>query len=395
MFVRTIGAFLSDAFQRRNAVLQLSVTENKQAIELSAKLRRTYVDLSMSRRQTVWRSVMVFKIVQESDDVRSFYLADSSHEPLPASQAGQHLLLKRTLGHDDPALFRCYSLSDDCTEGYWRISVKKNSDQPQSVSRWLHEEVEVGDLLDVRGPSGAFYLRSEPARCVVLVSAGIGVTPMIPMLIETLRRKTAAIRFFAQFRDVEHMPFAETLLNIANQHPRIDMNLWISRFPKGVRSKEGRFFFEGKFQAAELLRRPDAATNSDFYICGPEEWQSRMQQELVAGGVSADCIDYELFQQAEKPAATSHGNAPSSHNVHFKQSGASAKFEPAHPNLLGCASKNKISLESGCRTGACGSCAIRLLQGKIRYTRDPQFQLKSNEILPCVCIPESDLVLDA
>lgn len=394
VLARSVFAVISDSRQSR-FIKQIQTNSETQANrELTAKLRQTYVDLSMSRRQAVWRQVMVVKIIQESDDVCSFYLVDPDHEPLPASQPGQHILVDRSKKIDGQGACRCYSLSDDCAAGHWRISVKKNSDYPQSMSRWLHEEVSVGDLLKVRGPSGAFYLNSDPTRSIVLVSAGIGVTPMLPMLIESIRRqRKTSIRCFAQFRDVAHMPFADSLLIIASQHQHVDMSIWISRFPKGVKRSSESPIHEGKFQASDLLNHPDAISNTDYYLCGPEDWQDRMQKELSAGGVQTESIRYELFQQSEKPVAVNPDATPRS--VHFKQSNSIAKFENGQPSLLGCAAKNHINLESGCRTGACGSCAIKLLHGKVRYTREPQFQTKSNEILPCVCVPESDLVLDA
>lgn len=393
LLVRCLMAFLSDSSQRRSALQTVEAKKNEQSIGLAAKLRRTYIDLSMQKRQTTWQNVMVVKIVQESTDVRSFYLVDTAHEPLPTAQPGQHLLLERPATMDNEAMFRCYSLSDDRSEGHWRISVKKSSNHPSSVSRWLHDQVGVGDILRVKGPSGAFYFRSESERNVVFASAGIGITPMIPMLIEAIRRPCASISLFAQFRDVEHLPFAEWLLSVSSQYPNIDMNLWISRFPKGVRRHDNGYFFEGKFQASQLLNRPEATSNTDYYLCGPEEWQSRLCNELVASGVSQDRIEYELFQQSEKPTNVQEHSIE--HHVLFSQSGAKIMFDRTHTNLLGCASKNHVSMESGCRVGACGSCAVRLLKGKVRYTREPQFPVRSNEILPCVCVPETDLVVEA
>jgi ferredoxin-NADP reductase len=393
LVTRCLVVAVLDALQSRKASLAKLAGAHEQSLRLGSALRRTYVDLSMRTRQTVWRDVMVVKIVQESEDVRSFYLVDANHDPLPVSQPGQHLLLERPELGDLPKEFRCYSLSDDHTAGHWRISVKKNSEFPASVSRWLHESVGVGELLRVRGPSGAFYMRTEPDRHVALVSAGIGVTPMIPMLIESIRRKQSGIRVFCQFRDVAHLPFAELLVTMGTQYPSIDLNLWISRFPKGVKKRNGKFFYEGKFQAAELLSRPGAKNNTDYYLCGPEEWQTRLRDDLVAGGVAEDQIDFELFQPSETKVAAPQATA--THRVMFKQTGSSATFDNEHPNILGCASKNKVPIDSGCRMGACGSCAVRLLQGKVRYTREPQFPLKSNEILACVCVPETDLVLDA
>jgi hypothetical protein len=363
------------------------------SVELAGKLRRTYFDLSMSRRKVDWREVFVAKVEQESQDVRSYYLIDVEHEPLPCSQPGQHILVERPALTNISNAFRCYSLSGDCTEGYWRISVKKNSENPTSVSRWLHDDVKVGDRMRVRGPSGAFYLQTDPSRSLVLASAGIGITPMLPMLIEALRRGFKQVHVFVQFRDVGHMPFVDSLLDIARKYPQVRVNIWISRFPKGVGKSTDSPFHEGKFHAPSLLMNLESFSESDFYLCGPEEWQTRLTEDLASAGVPRLAIAYELFQQAEKSPQPAQDITP--RNVHFKVTGTTAQFEKSHPSLLGCADKNQVIMESGCRTGACGSCVVRLLTGKVRYTREPQFPMKPNEILPCVCVPESDLVIEA
>jgi ferredoxin-NADP reductase len=393
LFMRALWAIRISLTQNRTQSIAMRSEQGQLSIELAGKLRRTYFDLSMSRRKVEWREVFVAKVEQESEDVRSFYLIDVDHEPLPGSQPGQHILLERPAMSDVAKAFRCYSLSDDCAEGYWRISVKKNSEYPASVSRWLHDEVKVGDRIRVRGPSGAFYLRTGQSRALVLASAGIGITPMLPMLIEALRRGFKDILVFAQYRDVGHMPFVDSLLDIASKYPQVSMNIWISRFPKGAGKPTDSPFHEGKFQAGNLVENLKSKPETDFYLCGPEEWQTRLTNDLVDQGVPRASVAYELFQQSEKSLEPVPEIKP--RNIHFKVTGAVAQFKKSHPSLLGCAETNQVMMESGCRTGACGSCVVRLLDGKVRYTREPQFPTKPNEILPCVCVPESDLVVEA
>ncbi len=384
---------LADILQNRTTIKRQLVAQQSANLELSNRLNQTYLVLASSRRQARWREVMVVKTVKESEDVKSFYLVAQDYEPLPPALPGQHILVQQTPPTDSQKVCRCYSLSDDCTAGHWRISVKKSSDHPQSTSRWLHDEIAAGDILKVRGPSGAFYLRPAAERNLVFVSAGIGISPMLPMLIEATRRPRGSIHFFAQFRDVAHMPFADSLSDLAAKHPQIAMNIWISRFPKGVRRETRGLFYEGKFQVNELLSHDGAIDGSDYYLCGPEVWQDQIRVGLVRAGVGAEAIRYELFQQKEKPISTR--DELIQHNIHFKQSNANARFESSQKSLLACAGQNSVSMESGCCTGACGSCAVRLLRGKVRYTREPQFPMQSSEILPCVCVPESDIEVDA
>ena len=392
--VQTVWGCVSDSLQNRFTNKQRLANEYSGNYQLASTLKQTYTVLSLNKRQANWHNVMVFKVVQESADVRSFYLTDQEHEPLPAFLPGQHILVKSEGVDNSNGTSRCYSLSGDCSAGYWRISVKKNSDHPQSVSRWLHEEVAAGEVLQVRGPSGAFFLNSAPDRNVILVSAGIGITPLLPMLLESRRRSCRSIVCFSQFRDIGHMPFADSLLHLAQKHPEVAMNIWISRFPKGTTHSSWGLFHEGKFQAGDLIQHPGAVAFSDYYICGPKAWQDRIRGDLLSIGVQPESIRYELFQQSDLPSIANSSDKLVQHSIHFKQSRANAKFQTRHPSLLACARQHNVLLESGCRTGACGSCAIRLMSGKVRYTREPQFQTQANEILPCVCVPESDLELD-
>lgn len=392
VMMRAFYGLVSDGIQNLRAAKYRRAVASSEIAEISERLHQTFVELSASKRKASWRELMIVKVVQESEDVKSFYLVNESLEPLPSALPGQHILVEREKQLDFVGGCRCYTLSDNNSDGHWRISVKKSSNNPNSISRWLHEEKEVGDTLKVKGPSGAFYFKPVTGRDVVLASAGIGITPMLPMLIESIRQGSTKVNFFTQCRDLEHMPFADSLLDIAKKHPQIRMSFWVSRWPNGIRRPGKGIFNEGKFQARDLLQHPGALTESDFFLCGPELWQEQIKTNLLAAGVPSASIRYELFQQSEKPQTVVNF---ANHRVHFLQSGANAKFESSHASLLACAGKNSVQLESGCRTGACGSCAVKLLSGKVRYTREPQFQMQTSEILPCVCVPDSDLEVDA
>jgi uncharacterized protein len=363
--------------------------------QLATTLGQTLTDLSVRRRPAQWFDVDIVRVDRESEDVKSFYLVDRSGESLPPFLAGQHLLIEMPAATGRTKQCRCYTLSDACHNGYWRISVKRNSDSPQSVSRWLHDDLEKGDSVRVRGPSGSFHLQSTTNRHVVLASAGIGITPMLPMLRETLRRPHGSLTLFAQFRDVDHMPFAESLLSIANQFTNVRMKLFLSRFPRGVTGDPNGLIQEGKFRPSDLcVDLPDPEI-TDCYLCGPQAWQSTMREGLLSEGIPDNQIYFELFQEEQISSSPVARTSDESCSVHFRQSNKLTAFAATYPNLLGFAMKSDVMIDSGCRTGACGSCVIKLLQGKVKYIRRPQFPLKPNEILPCVCVPDGDIVVDA
>jgi ferredoxin-NADP reductase len=363
--------------------------------EISASLQQAYIDLSITERAAEWFSTRIVRVDQESADVKSFYLVEASGSPLPRFLPGQHLLIERPPYDGLPADFRCYSLSDDCQQGYWRISVKQNSTSPASVSRWLHEEIDVGDTVRVRGPAGSFHLHSCTQRHIVLLSAGIGVTPLLPMLLETLKRSHASVTFFAQFRDVDHMPFGEFLLNAAHNLPKARIHLWLSEFPRGVKGSSTNIIQQGKYTGSDVCSSIEDLHRTDFYLCGPEAWQTKLKNELIECGAGEKNVRFELFQESQSQVQPAAERKDLTCSVHFRQSNKLADFASTYPNLLGFAMESQVLINSGCRTGACGTCAVRLLQGKVRYTRKPQYQLKTNEILPCVCIPDGNIVVDA
>lgn len=361
---------------------------------LSSTLEQTHTDLSIRKRPPNWFDVQIARIDQESEDVKSFYLVRQDGESLPGALAGQHLLIEMPASQKRTKQCRCYTLSDHCDNGYWRISVKRNSDSPASVSRWLHDELSKGDSVRVKGPSGSFYLQTTTNRHVVLLSAGIGITPMLPMMRETLRRPHASLALFAQFRDVDHMPFAESLLSIAHQFPMVQMRLFLSQFPRGVTGSKDAVIQHGKFTASDVVSSLKDPQKADCYLCGPEAWQSSMVAALTEAGVPESQIHFELFQESEKPVAPNPAVKQQPCSVHFRQSNKLEAFAATYPNLLGFAIKSDVPIDSGCRTGACGSCMVKLVEGKVKYTRRPQFPLKQNEILPCVCVPDGDIVVD-
>ncbi len=394
---RMISAIQQAAIQTDRVTQAAEEVYRRDSLELAITLQHTFADLSLQDRESKWYNARVARVDQESADTRSYYLLDEFGESLPSFLPGQHLLIERPAGTVAPVACRCYTLSDDVRAGYWRITVKRACEHPTSVSRWLHDEVHEGDYVRVRGPSGAFFLKSCTARNIVFLSAGVGITPMIPMLLEGVRRPHGSIHFLAQYRDIEHAPFAEELLAFAQSNRDIRIRLWLSRFPQGIVGAESNVIREGKFSASEVCSEIDSLSETDVYLCGPEAWINGMRGDLVLQGVPEENLYYELFHSTPPvtplpPPQTVPDRPPCS--VHFRQSNRLAEFAANYPSLLSFASQSDVPIASGCRTGACGSCAVRLLQGKVRYTRKPQYPLKANEILPCVCVPDGNIVVD-
>ena len=137
-----VSAVLSGIKQSRNLDRVNSASSKLKLRLLSSTLERTHADLSIRKRPPKWYKVLIARIDQESEDVKSFYLVRQDGESLPPALAGQHLLIEMPSAANRTKQCRCYTLSDHCANGYWRISVKRNSDSPESVSRWLHDDLD-------------------------------------------------------------------------------------------------------------------------------------------------------------------------------------------------------------------------------------------------------------
>jgi ferredoxin-NADP reductase len=227
---------------------------------------------------------------RESDDVVSFVLASRDGGPLADFEAGQHLPIELDPPDTGP-LRRTYSLSNGPGEGRYRISVKR---QPRgAASRYLHDAVEVGAILPARVPSGAFVL-DHGEKPVVLVSAGIGVTPMLSMLHALVARgEERPVWFVHGARDGRHHALADEVRELAARSDAVELHVAYSRPGEGDR--EGRdYHSEGRVDA-ELLASLLPDFDAEFYLCGPMAFMADVQAGLERRGVSPERIHSESF----------------------------------------------------------------------------------------------------
>lgn len=132
-----------------------------------------------------WRKFVLQKRVTESETITSFYLRPDDGKPLPAFRPGQFLTIQVEIPGQERPVIRTYTVSDAPNRDYYRLSVKRDKTEgqpPGLVSNHLHDHFEVGDSLLATAPTGNFYLAEKGSRPIVLISAGVGITPMISML---------------------------------------------------------------------------------------------------------------------------------------------------------------------------------------------------------------------
>ena len=344
-----------------------------------------------------WQTLVVADIVQESDDCKSFVLIDPSGELLPGFLAGQHLLVERPAGKY-PALRRCYSLSNGPHQGFYRMTIKavEHGTIANSLSQWMHSCVSVGDTLRVKGPQGHFFLDSSDRSPVVLLSAGVGITPSISILEDLIQHQPHRESWlFYQVRDHLHEPFAKRLNSIAHGNKRFHLHVFHSR-PVATSNRSPNIT-TGKFTSSDILRC-SISLDAHFYLCGPEAWMDDLVQSLEKAGYQKDRIHWESFGGAS-PAGTSTEKKKSDNPdsppslIHLAKTGKQIEFGSAR-SLSQAIEAAGVMLDLGCRKGSCGSCVAKLLRGKVIYDRTPECHLEGDQVALCTAQPVGDVEID-
>jgi ferredoxin-NADP reductase/predicted pyridoxine 5'-phosphate oxidase superfamily flavin-nucleotide-binding protein len=350
-----------------------------------------------------WRPLRVTRIEDEASGIRSFYLEPNDGAGMPAFKAGQHLPLRVTLAGQDKAVIRTYSLSSAPSDDFFRISVKRDG----AVSAHLHDQVRVGDLLEARAPQGSFTVDPAERRPLVLMGAGIGVTPMLAMLREVIyegkrvrrMRPTWFIQSARRLVDLAFRAEVDTLIETAGDS--LTAIRLLSQPETGGWQGEG-LQASGRIDLA-LLKSVLPFDDFDFYLCGPASFTQGLYDGLRAMHIRDERIHAETFGPStltrtrdqlsaglqQPPASTT--SVP----VVFEKSAKEGRWQPDGGSLLELAESRGLNPEYSCRGGSCGTCKTRLISGQVHYPVPPAEMPAADHVLICCAVPASGpLVLD-
>jgi len=384
--------------------------QNRAALEnLRAQLHETKLRCREAEQaQTGWNGIRKFAVVKkvcECEDVNAFYLKPHDGRPLPAFKPGQYLTFQLDLPGRDKPLIRCYSLSDS-PKDYYRVTIKKEKappDKPElppgAGSSFFTDVVKEGDILNVKAPTGHFFLDMAKTNPIVLLAGGVGVTPMLSMAnaIAASGSKREVYFFFGVRNVREHIHKAE-LEKLAAEHDNIHLHVAYSKpGEKDVKGKD--FQHEGRV-GIELLKDILPSNNFEYYLCGSGAFMKSLTDGLEAWGVPDSVVHFEAFgpatvkkkTAAPTPEETTH---LAKINVTFARSNKIVRWEPAAENLLEFAAAQGVKIDSGCCAGSCGSCVVAIKSGEVNYLKKPDTTTDAGTCLTCVCRPKNDLVLDA
>jgi ferredoxin-NADP reductase len=367
-----------------------------------------------SRADLAWPGWREFRVVQRSleDAARSqcsFCLQPVDGQPLPAFRPGQFLTFSLELpagaaGEPPHPITRCYSLSDRPDPAHYRVTIKRvpaPHDHPEFLpglsSNHFHDHVRVGDVLRVKAPSGHFFIDPDAAVPAVLIGGGIGITPMMSMLRWCIANQPQRpVHLFYGLRNSDEHAFKAQLEDMAATHPALKLHVVYSR--PATADVLGRDYQHAGHVDVDLLRKALPHGRHQFYVCGPPAMMQNLVPALAEWGVSVADIHYEAFGPASVKlpgaAAASHTEV-SGVEVQFQRSGRTLTWSGSDASLLDFAERHGIAVESGCRSGGCGSCETRVLDGTVAYEHAPDHDVAQGHCLLCVGRPTTSLVLEA
>jgi ferredoxin-NADP reductase/predicted pyridoxine 5'-phosphate oxidase superfamily flavin-nucleotide-binding protein len=353
-----------------------------------------------------WRPMRVVRIEAQSHNIRSIYLEPADGAGLPVFQAGQHLPLRFNI--EGEVHIRTYSLSSAPSDDFFRISVKREG----RVSSHLHEQVNVGDLLEARTPKGHFTVAPHERRPLVLLAAGVGITPLLSMLREVVYQglRTRHIRptwLFQSARTLADLPFRaelDQLLEVAGDAVRV---LRVLSQPEADVKEGEDFDLTGRIDTGliKTLLEVEDYDQLDFVLCGPGSFTQALYDSLRDMDIRDARIHAETFGPStlsrqpdpdalvieQPPAATT--SVP----VVFERSAKEARWHPDGGSLLELAESRGLRPEFSCRGGSCGTCKTRLISGQVNYPQVPAELPDDGDVLICCAVPaqgSQPLVLD-
>ena len=344
----------------------------------------------------------VTAITQESADVVSLTMQSTDGQPLRSPLPGQYIVVRLPRIGVGPPLFRSYSLSGPQSSERYRISVKI---EPNGVAgTYLQEHVRVGNALDVSLPRGSFTLQSGK-RPVVLLSAGIGATPVLAMLhalAET--RSTRQVLWFHAARDRQHHPFAAEVRRLMLSLE--DGGSYVCYSRPGAGDKLGEDFDATGHLSRSVFDAVGVPRDAEAYVCGPTRFMADMKAVLATLGVAPERIRVELFNGSEPMmpgvvgAATRAPHLPEDDGgtgplVSFARSGIAAHWNgSAYQSILELAEACDVPVRWSCRTGVCHNCGSGLISGTVVYGPEPLDMPADGNVLVCCSQPSRDVVVD-
>jgi ferredoxin-NADP reductase len=329
--------------------------------------------------------------------VRSFRFA--ADDALPTYLPGQFLTL-RVQGAGEPVPVRTYSLSGDPDDGRYRISVKREAHG--QVSSVLHRRLHPGDRIEVAAPRGGFVL-DEGVEPVLLISAGIGQTPLLAMLHRLAAEQSErAVWWIHTTHDADSHAFATEVTDLLSRLPSVHSFVYYTTPARPPASGSG--VRSGRLTPG-VITGLGLPVDANAYVCGPQRFMDDVAEALAGVGIAAGRIHTERFGSRSpiNPGVVG-ADGPPPHQppgppgagpaVTFARSGLTAAWADRYASVLELAEACDVPTQWSCRTGVCHTCVTAVLSGQASYETVPLEPPGDDELLICSAQPTADLVID-
>jgi ferredoxin-NADP reductase/ferredoxin len=348
-----------------------------------------------------FRPLKVASMDRESSGVVSLVLEPVDGRPLTVPLPGQFVVLRLRPQADAPPVLRSYSLSDLPGAGRYRITIKQ---EPHGIaSAYLSTQLRTGDVLDVSEPRGAFILRRGDLP-VVLLSAGVGVTPVLAMLHALAAQASPRPVWwvYGARNGLDH-PFAREAHDLLARLPHARSHVQYSR-PDATDRLGVDFDAAGRL-TVPVLEKLGVPREADFYLCGPSAFLEDFTAGLGGWGVARDRVHTEVFGSGkpitpgmkEAPRRQPHapdGSPGEGPRVSFARAGLTVPWGPRFQSLLELAEACDVPVRWSCRTGVCHTCECGLISGSVTYGPEPLEPAAVGNLLICCSRPQEDVVID-
>ncbi|MGD1928398.1 MAG: 2Fe-2S iron-sulfur cluster-binding protein [Leptolyngbyaceae cyanobacterium] len=353
---------------------------------------------------TDWRNLVVTRKEPESREITSFYLQPQDGQALSAFQPGQFLTLKLDIPGQSRPTIRTYSLSDyAATPDTYRLSIKreaapKDQDVPPGLaSNFMHDQIEVGTVIPCKPPAGKFVLEVERDRPVVLISNGVGITPMISMAkAVAAQNPQRPLWFLHGARDGSYHAFREAVPAIVPENAPFTVHYRYSRpRPEDAGHYQSTGYLDTDL-VKSLLAPQFSAQDAEYFLCGSPSFMDSLRSGLAEWGVPDRQVYFESFS---KPVPSATGatatatDAIATAEVVFAKSGTTATWNAGDGTLLEFAEDQGLSPDFSCRAGVCLTCMCAIEAGEVAYDEPPSGTPDDGKVLICVSQPRTAKVV--
>ncbi|GAA5213652.1 pyridoxamine 5'-phosphate oxidase family protein [Corallincola platygyrae] len=378
--------------------------------QLTGSWSQATASLNASQQANKWHSFTIAKVIEESPQIRSLYLMPPEGIQ-PTFLPGQHITVKQVI--DELPVIRTYTVSSAPEDPLIRISVKReirDDGLPGQMSAALHQ-LQSGAVLSVKLPRGQFYLDYQDSRPAVLLSAGIGITPILSMARHWFNqgfrnRQMRPLTVICSVRNLRQRAFYQELMTLAEHSGGMIRVFWVLSQPEaeaqlGFDAKSD-FQYQGHIDKA-FLEAVLPLDDYRFYLCGPTGYMQTTYELLLELGVADDSIKAEAFGPSSikrQVAATSSAGDTGNHLsqpeqaelareaiVEFTGTGVEQAWTPEQGTLLEFAEAHGLTPAFSCRNGQCGACRAQLVGGEVIYETQPGAAHENNEVLLCCAKP--------